>query len=80
MTQKKVNEEFKTVYAVGMLLIISGHFGSGMLTFHQLFPYDTFHMPLFMFVSGYFYKLENSQNISSVAAYVKKKFTRLIIP
>lgn len=76
----KINYEFKTLYAIGILLVISGHFGSQFLSIYKLIPYDSFHMPMFMFASGYFYSPHNVDNIQNVGRQIKKKIYRLVIP
>lgn len=76
----KINYEFKILYAIGILLVISGHFGSRILSMKSLFPYDTFHMPLFVFVSGYFFKPTVARDTTSLWQYIKRKIRRLIIP
>lgn len=80
MEEKKINYEFKILYVIGMLLVISGHYGSGLLSFRQLFPYDTFHIPLFIFASGYFFKIHTAADKSSFIGFVRRKFRRLVIP
>lgn len=78
--QKTLNCEFKILSGLGILLVISGHFGSMALNVGNLYPYDTFHMPLFIFISGYFYKNINNENISNVFSYIKRKTAHLLIP
>lgn len=80
MTEKKINYEFKILYVIGILLVISGHYGSYLLSVRKLFLYDTFHMPLFLFASGYFFKQKNANSIQSVCIHIKKKIFRLVIP
>ena len=80
MEEKKTNYEFKILYVLGMLLVISGHYGSGLMSFRQLFPYDTFHIPLFVFASGYFFKIRTVSNKSELFAFLRRKFRRLVIP
>lgn len=47
------------------------------MTVGDLFPYYSFHVPLFMFISGYFYKESEEQH---PFCYVKKKVCRLLVP
>ena len=63
-----------------MLSVIASHClgkGSIELNIQGWFNYRSFHMPLFMFASGYFYKRKNVEN---VLEYIKRKFKRLIVP
>ena len=80
MEEKKINYEFKILYVIGMLLVISGHFGSMLLSFRGLFPYDTFHIPLFLFASGYFFKISSVSDKSAFLAFLRRKFLRLVVP
>ena len=41
------------------------------------FHYRSFHMPLFMFAAGYFYKIKN---INIICDYLLRKLKRLVIP
>lgn len=78
--EKKINYEFKVLSAIGIFLVTCGHFGSPLLSFGELYSYDTFHIPLFIFISGYFYKEYNHKNIKNVLAYAKKKTLHLFVP
>ncbi|MDE7246362.1 MAG: acyltransferase family protein, partial [Lachnospiraceae bacterium] len=56
---------------------VAGHAGYDILTVGGLFPYYSFHVPLFMFISGYFYRREEEEK---PLLYVKKKGKRLLLP
>lgn len=43
---------------------------------NTIFPYDTFFMPLFIYISGYFYHDSNKKWF----CFIKRKFKKLIIP
>ncbi len=75
---KNKNARFTFLYAIGSILIVSGHcFNGGInLAFDFFQPYY-FHLALFTFVSGYFYKEENENHVLS---YIWKKIKKLIIP
>lgn len=79
-SSQNINFTMKILSAIGILLVISGHFGSTLLSFGNLYPYDTFHMAMFVFISGYFYQDKNHTNFLSCAAYIKKKFLHLMLP
>ena len=75
-----VDYRFKIVYCIAMLSVIASHClgkGSIEINIQGWFHYRSFHMPLFMFASGYFFKRKNIEN---VLEYIKRKFKRLIIP
>lgn len=77
---KPVNEKFRVLTAMGMIFVICGHYGIEAFSFGGLYPYESFHMPLFMFISGYFFKRENASTISAVLNYIVKKIKHLLIP
>ena len=75
-----INYRFKIVYCIGMLSVISSHCsgkGSIELNIQGWFHYRSFHMPLFMFASGYFFK---RKNLIKVFEYIERKLKRLIVP
>lgn len=75
-----VNMSFRLLTGIGVLLVIFGHYGAQHLTFGGLYPYDTYHMPLFFFISGYFFKIQNSSNLPHVFLYIRKKALHLLLP
>lgn len=56
MTEKKsINYDFKFLYAIGMILVVAGHCSNGGVSiFYDWFTPYAFHLPLFIFASGYF--------------------------
>lgn len=58
---------------IGVILVILGH--TSQLSNIAIEWIFSFHMPLFFWISGYFYK-----DAESIASYAKKKFTTLIWP
>ncbi|MCR5729427.1 MAG: acyltransferase [Ruminococcus sp.] len=81
-TQKTAqkNLDFQVLYVLGMMFVLCGHFQAKELSLNSLFSYDTFHMPLFFFASGYFYKSKNAENIRCYARFARKKLIHLILP
>lgn len=63
--------------ALAILMIVAGHAGYDILTVGGLFPYYSFHVPLFLFISGYFYRTEEEER---PLLYLKKKAKRLLLP
>lgn len=79
-TQEKmtIDYRFKILYALGMIFVVTGHCrGGGISFFYEWFPVKGFHLGLFMFCSGYFYKTEAEENL---LGYIWKKIKHLIIP
>lgn len=78
MTQKnEYNTTFCILSAFTILMVVAGHCGYHIMTVGELYPYYSFHVPLFMFISGYFYKDSEEE---APLHYVKKKIRRLLVP
>ncbi len=73
----KRNDTFIVLSAIGILLILLGHLDFPLLTMGGLFPYYSYHVMLFPFISGYFYKKEEETHILS---YLKRKCLHLLLP
>ena len=71
------NTAFGILSALAIVMVVAGHLGYNILTVGDLFPYYSFHVPLFMFISGYFYKQEEQERPFS---YIKRKARRLLLP
>lgn len=71
------NVQFCILSALGMFFVVDGHLNNSYLDIGGLIPYYAFHMPLFIFISGYFYKKQSEQDIPG---YVRKKIVRLLVP
>lgn len=72
-----VNRQFCILSALAMILVVMGHVDEGMLTIGGLFPYYSFHIALFLFISGYFYRPEKEEQIG---AYLMGKARSLLLP
>ena len=72
-----INMQFCILSALGMFFVVDGHLNNSYLDIGGLVPYYSFHMPLFAFISGYFYK-KGSEHLLGV--YAKKKIIRLLGP
>lgn len=75
---KRIDYRFKFLSLVGILSVVCGHCGSSLLAPDFIFLYDTYHIPLFLFISGYFY--EYKESIYEVLDFIKKRFKRLVLP
>ena len=78
-TNDKTDYRFKILYAIGMIMVVAGHCteGGGINILANWFPYYGFHLGLFLFASGYFYKEKSEQHIGQ---YILKKTTHLLVP
>lgn len=78
MTKKKSNKDFMVFSAICILFVVDIHSGGGVNLLSKIFPYDSFFMPAFIFISGYFFKKPN--NIKDTIYFIVKKSKRLLIP
>lgn len=69
------NNHITIAKAIGIILMVIGHSGCPQMLFQFIY---LFHMPLFFFCSGIFFKEMLSKN--SVAIYLKKRVRGLYIP
>ena len=79
-----INSQYdvRMMYLSGLAIIfvVFGHMSgvpTGIFTFDEWFPFYSFHMPLFLFISGYFYKEKNDQEIGR---FLLKKTKNLLLP
>ncbi len=75
--EKEYNMTFCILSGLAMIMIVAGHAGCDVLSVGGLFPYYSFHVPLFVFISGYFYDEKEEETPS---AYLCKKAKRLLLP
>ncbi|MDE7197588.1 MAG: acyltransferase family protein [Lachnospiraceae bacterium] len=71
------NSTFGILSALAILMIVAGHADYDILTVGGLFPYYSFHVPLFLFISGYFYREGEEERPFS---YLGRKAQRLLLP
>ena len=75
---KNIDYRFKILYALGIVFVAAGHCGRGGVSLlYDWFPPGAFHLGLFVFSSGYFYKSQSEDNI---VQYIFKKVKKLILP
>lgn len=77
MTENKRNTTFTMLSVFGILFVMLGHLGWNVLDVGGIFPYYSFHVLLFVFISGYFYKTSDEENILE---YIKHKAISLLLP
>lgn len=75
--KQKYNYTFGILTAMAIIFVVAGHLNYNIFTLEGLFPYYSYHMPLFIFISGYFYKEEYENH---VRMFLWKKIKRLVIP
>lgn len=78
MSEKKINYQFKLMYAFGIIFIVAGHCRDGGISiFYDWFTPYAFHLALFIFCSGYFYNKNNEQ---SICKSILHKVKTLLVP
>lgn len=77
MKDKQYNMTFGVLSSLAIIMVVAGHIGYNIMTVGDLFPYYSFHIPLFMFISGYFYRESEEEH---PLFYIKKKVCRLLVP
>jgi len=74
---KERNQTMSILTGIAIILVVLGHIDWNVLTLFGIFPYYGFHVLIFVFISGYFYKPENENDIPH---YVLHKIQTLLIP
>ena len=61
--EKEIDPAFRILSCMAIIFVVAGHIDFGVFDVAGMFPYYSFHVGIFAFVSGYFYKEENEKNI-----------------
>ena len=77
MKSQSLNPAFRILSALAMIFVVAGHADFGVFDLGGMFPYYSFHVGVFFFISGYFYKEDNEKQTGT---YIKKKIKHLLIP
>lgn len=77
---RKSNKSFMILSALGILFVADVHLGQPLSILTKIFPYDSFFMPMFAFISGYFFKESHCRSWKDVINYSTAKFRRLFLP
>ena len=82
MEKKKENIQMYILSAFAIIFVLLGHITSPytrteMFTFNGWCPYYSFHLQIFMFITGYFYKSLIEKN---VIKFILKKFKTFLVP
>lgn len=77
---RKTNKDFMILSALGILFVLDSHLGSGVFPFTQIFPYDSFFMPMFAFISGYFFSPKRVETWGDVIRLGLNKAKNLLLP
>jgi len=75
---RKINYQFKLLYAIGIFFVVAGHAGGEEFIFlHELMHCAGFYLAMFVFASGYFYDRVYD---SMPGEYILKKLKKFFIP
>ncbi|MBQ6661799.1 MAG: acyltransferase [Lachnospiraceae bacterium] len=73
----KSNKKFMLLSAIGIFMVVDHHTFTAFNVLGDFLPYNSFFMPMFVFISGYFNKVDGSTNLW---AYLYKKVKTLLLP
>ncbi len=73
----KSNKTFMILSALGILFVVDAHSLSSLMLMTVYFDYNSFFMPMFMFISGYFFSKKYLKNVGGTIA---RKAKRMLIP
>ena len=77
-SREAVDYRFRLLYALGMVFIVSGHCnGGGISLFYDWFSPYAFHLGLFVFCAGYFYKDSYEYDLPG---FLRRKAKSLLLP
>ena len=74
----KTNKQFMILSAIGIIMVVDAHSWTILSLVTQFFPYNSFFMPMFMFVSGYFFNYIRVKE--NPIKYVVHKVKSLLLP
>ncbi len=63
--------------AIGIFMVVDSHTFTALDMFGDYIPYNSFFMPMFVFISGYFNKVDPS---TKLLPYIGKKIRTLLVP
>lgn len=75
--RSKSNKKFMVLSAIGIIMVVDHHTFTALNIFGDYIPYNSFFMPMFVFISGYF---NNVNGDTHLPAYLWKKVKTLLIP
>lgn len=73
----KTNKIFMILSALGIVFVVDAHSRTALQPMTYYFDYNTFFMPMFVFISGYFFQ---QKYITNIGKTMKKKAMRLLVP
>ena len=73
----KSNKKFMLLSAIGIFMVVDHHTFTAFNFLADFLPYNSFFMPMFVFISGYFNKVDNKTNLWT---FFVKKIKTLLVP
>ncbi len=73
----KSNKTFMLLSALGIVFVVDAHCHTSLLVGTAYFDYNSFFMPMFIFISGYFFREKNLEHIPQT---ILKKVKKLLVP
>ena len=73
----KTNKKFMVLSAIGIFMVVDHHTFTALNLFGDYIPYNSFFMPMFVFISGYFNKVGTE---TKLLPYIGKKAKTLLLP
>lgn len=77
--KQKDNKKMMILSAIAIIIVVLGHTGCTVDLMNTIFKFGSFHMALFIFISGYFYT-EKNEKILGKNGYIIKQIQKMIIP
>lgn len=71
---KSRNQTFQWLEALAIIMVIDDHVSTRVGILSSVFPYNSFYMPMLVFISGYFFKNR------SVGEGIQHKVLNLLVP
>ncbi len=79
-TGRKENKALMILSALGILFVVDEHLGRPISFLSQIFPYDSFYMPMFVFISGYFFQPKHCQSWKKTLHFAWNRCRKSLIP
>lgn len=75
--KEKSNKQFMILSAIGIIQVVMCHLAPDVKLTGYIFPYTSFFMPMFVFISGYFYSVKKEEHIFKT---IWEKFKKIMLP
>ena len=73
----KSNKTFMILSAIGIIMLLDAHTWTTVNIFANIIEYNSFFMPLFIFISGYFF---SEKSLTNMQRFITKKIKKFLIP